>query len=496
MYFIRLFSSARSTLENYSSPTIYALSTAPGKAAIGVIRISGPASTKIYKQLTRSTKLPQPRKATVRKLYDPISQDKKKLLDEALCLYFKSPHSYTGEDSLELQVHGGRAVISSVMNALSELHTDQMPIRYAERGEFSQRGFRNGRFDFTEAEGINELVNAETEVQRISALSCMKGDTRKLFHGWRQTILNNVALLTTVIDFGEDHEIEEVNTLFDKVKKNIDELSKQVEHYLEKTKRSQILMDGIKMTLSGPPNAGKSSLLNVLADEDKAIVSSIAGTTRDAIEVPLAINGYKVIVGDTAGLRHAKNDIEREGIRRARQRSEIADLNLVMIPADLEGELDKVFSDHIDSIKNHHKGQLLIIVNKCDLIPTEQSRKALLDKLSSKFGIDSNMFMFISCKTKEGIPELNQLLTNKFQKITWTDRAEDPVTISKRARDILENSVLKGLNDFKEFSKNNDIVLSTESLRFSMDGIGKITGETIGVEEILKTVFSKFCIGK
>ncbi|QPG73710.1 hypothetical protein FOA43_001023 [Brettanomyces nanus] len=475
-------------------PTIYALSTAPGRSAIAIIRISGPASTYIYQKLTGLKTFLKPRLATVRKLYNPLLLDKGKrsFLDEALCLYFHAPNSYTGEDCLELQVHGGKAVIGSVIKAISLLHSVNMPIRYAQRGEFSKRGFQNGRFDLTEAEGINELINAQTEVQRVSALSSMKGEVRELFHHWRKQIVNNVALLTTIIDFGEDHDIDQVNNLFDKVDQNISNLQSEVSNYLERTRKSQILMDGIKMTLLGPPNAGKSSLLNILADDDKAIVSSIAGTTRDAIEIPLAIHGYKVVVGDTAGIRHATNEIEREGIKRAKTRSRNADLNLIIIPADLSGDIDQVLLDHIVDISDK---ELLIIVNKSDLLTSETDRVSLLSRISTKFDIPPDRFKFISCITHDGIKELTQQLESKFRQITWTDRGEDPVVISKRAQDILSNDVLHGFIDFHQFKDGDDIVLAMESLKFSMEGIGKITGEAIGVEEILSVVFSQFCIG-
>ncbi len=494
------FSTARHVLEKekYYKPTIYALSTAPGKAAVAIIRISGPASTNIFEKLTGSNIPPKPRIATVRRLFDPKSfeEGKKKLIDESLCLFFKGPHSYSGEDLLELQCHGGKAVINALMRAVSSLHSENMPIRYAERGEFSKRGFQNGRFDLTEAEGINELVNAETEVQRISVLTSMKGDTRELFNSWRKRILHDVALLTTVIDFGEDHEIDEVNSLFDKVSENVLQLENEVRTYLEKTQKSQILMDGIKITLSGPPNAGKSSLLNILANEEKAIVSSIAGTTRDAIDIPLAINGYKVIIGDTAGIRDSKNEIEQEGIKRAQKRTKTADLNLVILPADELDSLDNVFMEHISTMRRRQNKEILVIINKCDLIPSLEQREKLLDMLSSKLNVQRENFAFISCKTREGIEELVNILTCRFRHITWMDRDESPTVISKRARDILEKSVLQGFENFKISKEADDIVLATEGLRFSMEGIGKITGQAIGVEEILNTVFSEFCIGK
>lgn len=485
---------------NYLAPTIYALSTAPARSAIGVIRISGPSCKKIFYDLTLSKTLPKHRTASVRKIYDferdgklILNNNNKLMLDECLVLFFENPKSYTGEDLLELHLHGGVAVINKVMETIGKLHTSNAPVRLAEPGEFSKRAFQNQRFDLTEVEGINTLIHADTEMQRISALTSMKGETNILFNQWRERILRNIALLTTVIDFGEDHDIDEVNDLFDNVNNDIEKLEVEVKNYINKINRSQVLLDGIKITLIGPPNAGKSSLLNILANDDKAIVSDIAGTTRDAMEVPLDINGYKIVVGDTAGIRKSNDIIENEGIKRAKIKSIESDINILIIPAD-SLKIDEEVLSHLKELNEDEQREIQIIINKCDLIENKD-RKNILKKLSDYLHISQENFSFISCTENDGIKELIFILTKKFKQVTLSDK-ENPVTISKRANEILNNDVLYGFEEFYRFKKMDDIVLASEGLRSSVEGIGKITGEAIGVEEILGVVFSKFCIGK
>lgn len=495
---IRRFTSCVTYRQNYNyfSPTVYALSTAPSRAAIGVIRITGPASKKIFIELTGSKKIPTHRIASVRKIYDFQDQPKNKiLLDECLILYFQSPKSYTGEDLLELHLHGGTAVINRVMDTISKLHSPETPIRLAEPGEFSKRAFQNQRFDLTEVEGINSLIHAETEMQRISALTSMKGDTHYLFNQWRERILKNIALLTTVIDFGEDHDIEEINDLFDNVNNDISKLEIEINDYLLKVKRSQILLDGIKVTLLGPPNAGKSSLLNILAQDDKAIVSNIAGTTRDAMEIPLDVNGYKIVVGDTAGIRESTDIIEQEGIKRAKMKSLDSDINILILPADDLNTESEFLSHALELIQNIDK-ETIVIINKSDLISLDTVKKnKILEDLSEKLHISKENFVFISCTENQGIEDLIKYLTKLFKKVTFSGKG-DPISISNRAREILSNDVLFGFSEFYKFREMDDIVMASEGLKSSVEGIGKITGDAIGVEEILGVVFSKFCIGK
>ncbi|GME69679.1 unnamed protein product [[Candida] boidinii] len=493
------------------SPTIYALSTAPHKSAIGVIRCSGPSCTQIYKALTKSTKEPTHRRAILRNLYkslDTNNSKEKEFLDQALILFFQNPNSFTGEDLLELHVHGGIAIINSVLKNIEILHTPQRPIRYAEPGEFSKRAFQNGKFDLTEVEGINEMINAETEFQRISTISSMKGENKQLFNSWRRKLVNNVALLTTIIDFGEDHEIEEIDSIFERVKLEINNLEIEIENYINKINKSEILLKGIKLTLLGPPNAGKSSLLNLLSNSNSAIVSDIAGTTRDIIDIPLDIGGFKVVIGDTAGIRdsnRSKDVIEQEGIKRAKKRSLESDLSIVLLSLTQDGKVN-IEQDLLEHIKIllGNSNKLLIVINKFDLIDIGKDKELIksdiVNYLNGKLNLSDSQvtnlkFQFVSCMSNEGVDELNLSLLELFKEITWSDDS-NPISISKRSKDLLKNDVLYGFEEFYNYYEMSDVVLATESLKYSIDGIGKITGQAVGVEEILGVVFSSFCIGK
>lgn len=478
------------------SPTIYALSTKLGRAAIGVVRVSGPQSHYIYNKLTKTTSEPKPRIASVRKLYDPESEV---LLDEALTLFFKSPKTFTGEDLLELHLHGGNAIVKSVLQAIKKLHDPKegISIRYAEQGEFSKRAFINGRFDLTEVEGIREMIDAETESQRVAALSSLKGDNKRLFRHWRQEIVQTIALMTTIIDFGEDQHLDDSNELFDQAEARVLALEKEIAQFLKRAQASDILLKGINITLLGPPNAGKSSLLNILANKEAAIVSDIAGTTRDVIDVPLDIEGYKVVVGDTAGIRAPElaDKIEVEGIRRAKSRSLGSDLALTVIPVDVDlmSPEHSHFIDHIRELKE--SGKLIIVVlNKQDLYEADDLQ-ALVNKYSTVLDVSAHHIYPVSCVTGTGIDSLNQQLIELFKEITLTED-QDPLVISARAQDLLSNDVIYGIEQFKFWKHQDEVVLATESLRQSVEGIGKITGDTIGVEEVLGVVFSSFCIGK
>lgn len=478
-----------------SRPTIYALSTKPGRAAIGVIRVLGSRSQYVYNQLTNTSHQPTPRKTSVRRLFEPKTRG---LLDEALTVFFKAPKTYTGEDLLELHVHGGNAIVNSVMNSIKSLHNPakDIEIRYADHGEFSHRAFLNGRFDLTEIEGIREMIDAETETQRRAALLSLTGDTKKLFNGWRTEIVNNVALLTTMIDFAEEHDVEESHQLLDQVSASIENLKSDITEFLTRAQLSDLLLKGIKISLLGAPNAGKLSLLNYLANTNAAIVSDIAGTTRDVLDVPLDINGYKVVVGDTAGIRSIENadSIEVEGIKRAHQRALLGDLVIAVIPVDrpLEKSENQDLLKHIKKLQQANQ-RIMVVLNKLDLMASNGDD--IIQKLATALGISPEAFHLVSCKTGDGMKELRNALTSQFKIISATETSE-PVTISSRAQDLIENEVLEGLRQYEQWANEKDVVLASESLRLSAEGIGKITGDAIGVEEILGVVFLSFCIGK
>ncbi|KAG7664688.1 MSS1 [[Candida] subhashii] len=479
--------------KNDLSPTIFALSTKLGKSAIAVIRISGPQSQYIYHQLTKSTNPPKNRFASVRKLYS--SSTTTQLLDEALTIYLPGPKTYTGQDLLELHLHGGIAIIRSVLEAIKQLHdpNNGVIIRQAEPGEFSRQAFLNGRFDLTELEGISEMINAETESQRIATLASMTGKTKGEFLKWRQDILNNIANLTTIIDFGEDQDLEETLHLLDDVGQHIMIVETEIKQYLEKVKSSEVLLRGIQLALLGPPNAGKSSILNILANKEAAIVSEIAGTTRDVIDIPLEIGGYKVVLGDTAGIRsiNLADQIEQEGIKRAKAKSLNCEFVVVVIDPIAHSDLSEL-KDHLHLLLQANKS-MLIVLNKEDLYPGIKHR--LIEEYSEKLDVPTNLFRVVSCSTGSGISELRNSLIHEFKVITQSETS-DPIIVSSRIQDLLENDVLYGFQQFYHWKDQDDVVLAAESLRQSVEGIGKITGQAIGIEEILGVVFSNFCIGK
>lgn len=472
------------------SSTIFALSTRPGRAAIGVVRILGSHSKYIYQKLTKSRLPPKPRMASLRKLYN-----EKGLVDQAVALYFNGPRSYTGEDSLELHLHGGTAIVKAVLNSIRGLHDPEkgISIRYAEQGEFSRRAFMNGRLDLTEVEGIRELIDAETETQRLGALDSLSGNTKKIMQGWRSQIVNNVALLTTIIDFGEEHDLEQTAELLEQVDGNVANLIGEIKQYCKKVQGSEILKSGIKVCLTGPPNAGKLSLLNELASSELAIVSDIAGTTRDIIDVPLDIAGYKVVIGDTAGIRDLlkASTIEQEGIRRAKLHANLGDLILAVISGP--EEINEEFKNHI-SLLVETKKPIVVVVNKIDLWE-EANDSEIKKKFCQELQVPEKNIFFISCLSRSGLDILREALVTKFKELSMSTDS-DPIAISARALDLLQNDVLHGLEEFRQWTDSDDVVLASECLRGAIEGIGKITGEAVGVEEILGVVFSSFCIGK
>ncbi|KAI3402413.2 MSS1 [Candida oxycetoniae] len=491
--FLRLWQKRLYNTVSLTQPTIFALSTHLAKSAIAVVRISGPQSLYIYNKLTQTQTKPKPRTASVRKLYSPNTLQ---ILDEALTLFFPQPRTYTGLDILELHLHGGVAIIRSVLESIRQLHDPDngIFIRQAEPGEFSKQAFANGKYDLTALEGISDMINAVTESQRVASLASMSGQTKNIFAKWRQDLLENVADLTALVDFGEDQTLEESEHFFENVARNIEMLEAEVRNYLKKVRSSEVLLKGIQLALVGPPNAGKSSLLNTLSNTDTVIVSDIAGTTRDVIDIPLEVGGYKVVMGDTAGIRSLSeaDHIEQEGIRRAKSKSQSADFVMLVIdPTQKEdniAELKKL----VTSLKECNK-QMLVVLNKEDLIQSDRNK--VVEKYSSLLNLDKDMFHFVSCRTGSNIDKLRDTIVEKFKVIAQSDTA-DPIIVSSRVQDILEHDVLYGFEGFTHWKGQDDVVLATECLRQAIEGIGKITGEAIGVEEVLGVVFSNFCIGK
>nr|XP_034177915.1 tRNA modification GTPase GTPBP3, mitochondrial isoform X2 [Osmia lignaria] len=451
-------------------------STGYGKCGVAVIRITGSKASLALKEMTKVSTL-KPRIALLRKIHDP---ETKEVLDKGLCLWFPGPKSFTGEDSVEFHVHGGPAVVISILNALSKLH-----FQLASPGEFTKRAFLNGKLDLTEAEGIGDLIEAETEKQRKQATNQASGSLRRLYDSWRLTLLNILASLEAYVDFSEEHDLE--SNVLENAKSTIQKLSLEIQQHLSDGRKGEILRTGVHVAILGEPNVGKSSLLNLLSKKDAAIVSAFPGTTRDVIELTANICGYPMILSDTAGIRNdPENEIEVEGIRKARECSKRADFVMCVISAN--NGLKYSFEEFLENYKNImgvEKEKILIVLNKVDLLEKEEILKW-----------KSQNVVPISCKTQEGLKELIEALGNCFEEICGDPSTENPVISHARYRNHLSH-VIKYLEKYLKRTKlpNYDMAISLQDIRGAAREFGKITG-SISNEEILDVIFQNFCIGK
>lgn len=441
--------------------TIFAPATAPGKAGVAIIRISGPDAKRTL-ELFCPHKQIIPRYATFTTLIAPDSSP----LDDALVLYFPAPHSFTGEDVVEFHTHGSHAVIASVMEHLSQLPG----LTLAAPGEFSRRAFLNGKMDLTEAEGLADLIEAETSIQQQQALRQMRGELHQLYGAWRQEIISLLANIEAYIDFPDE---ELPASLRDTITGQVAQFKHRLHGHLNDNRRGEKLRHGLYAVILGAPNAGKSSLINILAKRDIAIVSHIAGTTRDVIEVHLDIHGYPMVVADTAGLRETEEVIEEEGIKRARARAGEADVKLAVFDASLLPQLDPHTLAMIDD-------NTLVILNKTDLLPTGIALPATLQ---------GRPFIPLSLEKKTGVDALLEALHQWAA--SHLHLSGDPVITRTRHR----QHVSEALSHLSRFSLDMPIELAAEDLRMAARALGKITGH-IDIEDILDEIFSSFCIGK
>jgi tRNA modification GTPase len=448
--------------------TIYALSSAPGRAGVAVIRLSGPQAADALETLVGGN-LPRPRAASLRKLRDESGA----LLDEGMVLWFPAPHSFTGEDVVELQVHGGRAVLGAIFAALAKLPG----LRLAEPGEFSRRAFEHGKLDLTAAEGLGDLINAETEAQRRQALRQMQGALGQLYEGWRNQLVRALAHLEADIDFPDEDLPEGVAA---EVKPQIARLREEIAAHLNDRQRGERLRDGLMVAIVGAPNVGKSSLLNAVAKREAAIVSDIPGTTRDVIEVHLDLGGYPVVLADTAGLRESADAIESEGVARALKRAESADLKIVVldatrktVPKDTEALID---------------GDAIVVANKAD------ATDVLPEMMNGGWEINGRSVLPISVRTNTGMGALLDLLEQEVvERIGLTGSA----TLTRaRHREALTDCIA-ALDRFLRGSErhNTSAELAAEDVRLAARALGRITGR-IDVEDLLDVIFRDFCIGK
>ncbi len=440
--------------------TIYALSTAPGRAGIAVIRLSGIAAGETLAAL--AGKLPPPRRATVARLRDPASGE---VIDEGVVLFFPAPQSVTGEDVAELQVHGSAAVIAALLKLLGA----RQDLRLAEPGEFTRRAFENGKLDLTAAEGIADLVAAETAAQRRQALRQLAGELGALYEGWRGRLLRALAHVEAEIDFPEEGLPPELGA---RMRNEIAQLRTEIAAHLDDAHRGERLRDGVAVAIIGPPNAGKSSLMNALARRDVAITSAIAGTTRDVIEVALDLGGYPVMLADTAGLRPTADPIEQEGVRRAMARAAAADLRLVVLDATRPAEAVALgLAPDPDT---------LIVANKVDLAREDP---AWADALGAAPALR------LSVTTGFGMPELLRALEAAVA--ARLSASGTPLLTRARHREALE-VCRTALARFAEAPLPE---LAAEDLRAATRALGRVTGR-VDVEDVLDVIFREFCIGK
>jgi tRNA modification GTPase len=430
------------------SETIFALASAPGRAGVAVVRVSGPESGVALRAL--GGELPLPRVAGLRTLKRHGAE-----IDRAVVIWFPGPHSFTGQDVAEFHIHGGRAVREALVGALADLG-----LRPAEPGEFSRRAVEHGRLDLTRAEAIADLVDAETPAQLRQALSQYDGALAALYESWRAELIAALAHAEAAIDFSDDGVSE---TEFDAARAGARKIIGTIEHHLDDQRRGEALREGLRLTILGPPNAGKSSLINALAQRDAAIVSEIPGTTRDVIELRLNLGGYLVHVADTAGLRETKDAVEAEGVRRALAQAKASDLVLMLCDGTAP------YTDHNEIAPD------LLIWNKSDLA-----------------GFQERDGLALSLKSGEGLPELIVALT-ALVAARLESGSEAPALTRPRHRAALVEALTSLRHSLA--APRDQPELFAEDLRLALRAVGRITGQ-VDVEELLDQVFRDFCIGK
>ena len=432
--------------------TIFALSTASGVAGLAVVRVSGHLALTALKTISRKSHF-DPNVLTRASFYDSENGN---LIDRGLAVYFAKPKSFTGEDVVEFHIHGGRATVDLLLKTLSGINQ----LRLAEPGEFSKRAFINNKMDLTAIEAMGDLINAQTELQHNQALSQMDGSLNKLYLSWRKSLIELVAYLEADIDFAEEDIPDDV---LKNINEKIEKLLAEMDEHINQRNQGEILRDGYRVAIVGTPNVGKSSLINLLANRDVAIVSDREGTTRDALEVRLNIAGFPVVFTDTAGLRQTSDEIEKKGIEITQKK--IDEANLVI----------ELFDDPTNL--NFHDERLTIL-NKCDLHNKENKTydKAINISVTTGDGIDHL------------IKQISDKVSNNFG--SYSD------TIPTKTRYILgvQNSIQSLLNA-KTIDLKNNSELMVEELRLAIQEIGKITGH-VDVEEYLEVIFKDFCIGK
>jgi tRNA modification GTPase len=447
--------------------TIFALSSGRPPAAIAVVRISGPRAGDVLKAL--AGKLPEARKAALARVRDPASGE---IIDEALALWFPGPNSETGEDTVELQLHGGRAVVAAVFAALGRIEG----LRPAEAGEFTRRAFENGRLDLTAVEGLADLIGAETEAQRRQAYRQMKGLLGQRAEAWRARLIEALALVEARIDFSDEADVPE--DLIGPALKIAHGLRDEIAEALANAGRGERLRDGLVVAIAGPPNAGKSTLLNRIARREAAIVSPVPGTTRDVIEVHLDLDGYPVTLLDTAGIRDSDDPVEQEGVRRARQRASEADLMLWVQDAGDARDGEMAVSGSAET---------WLVRNKIDLLTQHPKIEHRYEYRTKQ----SKLLFNVSATAGLGVAELLARLGDFARAYLG---AEPALLTRERHKNAL-NSALNSISCALQSGASVPEEILAEELRSAAQSLSRLTGR-VDVEDILDVIFRDFCIGK
>ncbi|KAG6836923.1 hypothetical protein H0H93_001289 [Arthromyces matolae] len=465
--------------------TIYALSTPPGKGGVAVIRISGPNALDVWKTMVKTPKKREPRPWKMERCRVVQPYNHSEHLDDGLAVYFRGPKSFTTEDVVELHLHSGRAIISSVLSALSRLPF----CRPAEAGEFTRRAFLGGRLDLTQVEGIKDLINAETESQRRMAIFAAEGAVRSQFDELRSGIIACLANVEALIDFGEGEDIEE--GVYDEAQRRARTVLSTIQGHLADNRRGEIIRSGVRLAIFGPPNAGKSSLLNFLAQREAAIVTSVPGTTRDILELSLDIGGLPVIVADTAGVRATDDLVESIGIERARKIVQAADVSLCVLSLP-DTLIESPTGPRLyipPALESLITPDTMLLFNKSDLASAAACKQVL--SLSGHKAWATSLVT--GDKTPEFLSGFGEELQNLFKLNDVEFSNQTPLITRGRHRTHLETAA-RFLQAFLE-TPPSDIVMAAEELRYAAQAVGKVSG-LIDIEDVLDAVFKDFCIGK
>ena len=504
-----------------SADTIFALSSGAGRAGVSVIRVSGPQARDAITQLApvSSGELPPPRRAVLRSLVRPPADGddggggggdstwQPETIDQSLVLWFPGPRSFTGEDVVEFHTHGSRAVVAAVLEALGTVRG----LRLAEAGEFTRQSFMNGKMELTQVEGLSDLINADTEEQRKQALAQMSGVQRRRYEGWRQSLLKSLAYTEALIDFGEDADDVTVDAL-GVARADVRALGDQLRAQLSDGRRGEVVREGVRVAIVGPPNAGKSTLLNLLAQREAAIVSPIAGTTRDVVRVTLQLGGLPVELADTAGLREKTDDpIEVLGMRRAADEARRAHVQLWVCDAAAPPRSLQLFEEstaaagdagaagwaaeaEAEVAAEREEGEeplRLLVHNKVDTLAAEAPRLAVE-------GLPGAQQWWVSCTTQAGLQPFLDALSGLVATRYGAAEAGEPALITRARHREHVGAALDALDAFERLAAQGEAApldLAAEELRTAANELGRISGR-VDVEELLDVIFRDFCIGK